>query len=193
MSFELDLSTILNTTEANAIRRAAGLRILPACGRCGGCGHYSFNQINGTTCFGCNGSGQVAPKANQQAEVLTEARAAVADGRLAAYLEYLAAAKRSKQAGKAVMAAWQATGISAQYDWRKATSAGRDRDISALNKRMCDAYHRVEKAAMAAQFAKRETVAEMTMALDATFAAALVEIAAAEHDLKSYLMLHPAA
>ena len=25
------------------------------CSRCGGTGHYSFNQINGTTCFGCNG------------------------------------------------------------------------------------------------------------------------------------------
>jgi hypothetical protein len=26
------------------------------CGRCGGTGHYSYNQINGTTCFGCAGS-----------------------------------------------------------------------------------------------------------------------------------------
>jgi hypothetical protein len=25
------------------------------CGRCGGTGHYSYNQINGTTCFGCAG------------------------------------------------------------------------------------------------------------------------------------------
>ena len=28
------------------------------CTRCAGSGHYSYNQINGTTCFGCNGSGQ---------------------------------------------------------------------------------------------------------------------------------------
>lgn len=27
------------------------------CSRCGGCGHYSYNQISGTTCFGCAGSG----------------------------------------------------------------------------------------------------------------------------------------
>ncbi len=27
------------------------------CGRCGGCGKYSFNQISGSTCFGCGGSG----------------------------------------------------------------------------------------------------------------------------------------
>jgi hypothetical protein len=27
------------------------------CGRCGGSGHYSFNLMYGTTCFGCNGTG----------------------------------------------------------------------------------------------------------------------------------------
>lgn len=27
------------------------------CGRCGGTGHYSYNQVSGTTCFGCNGKG----------------------------------------------------------------------------------------------------------------------------------------
>lgn len=26
------------------------------CGRCGGTGHYSYNQISGTRCFGCNGT-----------------------------------------------------------------------------------------------------------------------------------------
>jgi hypothetical protein len=26
------------------------------CGRCGGSGHYSYNQMDGTTCFGCNGT-----------------------------------------------------------------------------------------------------------------------------------------
>ncbi len=192
MSFELDLSTILNTTEANAIRRAAGLRILPACGRCGGCGHYSYNQINGTTCFGCGGSGQVAPKAGQQADVLTEAKAAVADGRLTVYLEDLAISKRTKNAAKVVMDAWKATGISAQYNWTKAVVAGRDRDISTINKRMCESYNRVEKAAMDVRFAKRETKADLVRTLDMVLAAALTEIAAAQHDLQTYLMLHPA-
>lgn len=27
------------------------------CSRCGGSGHYSYNQINGSTCFGCAGAG----------------------------------------------------------------------------------------------------------------------------------------
>lgn len=29
-----------------------------ACGRCGGSGHYSYNQIDGTRCYGCGGSGK---------------------------------------------------------------------------------------------------------------------------------------
>lgn len=29
------------------------------CGRCGGCGSYSFCQTHGSTCFGCGGSGKV--------------------------------------------------------------------------------------------------------------------------------------
>lgn len=29
-----------------------------SCGRCGGSGSYSFNQIDGTRCFGCGGNGR---------------------------------------------------------------------------------------------------------------------------------------
>lgn len=28
------------------------------CGRCGGCGRYSFNQVDGSMCYGCGGSGR---------------------------------------------------------------------------------------------------------------------------------------
>lgn len=28
------------------------------CARCWGTGHYSFNQLDGTRCYGCNGTGQ---------------------------------------------------------------------------------------------------------------------------------------
>lgn len=31
------------------------------CGRCGGSGRYSYNQIDGDRCFGCNGKGIVFP------------------------------------------------------------------------------------------------------------------------------------
>lgn len=33
-----------------------GFEVQP-CGRCGGSGHYSFNLMHGTTCFGCSGKG----------------------------------------------------------------------------------------------------------------------------------------
>ncbi|NLP65551.1 hypothetical protein [Paraburkholderia sacchari] len=28
------------------------------CSRCGGSGHFSYNQIHGTRCYGCNGTGK---------------------------------------------------------------------------------------------------------------------------------------
>jgi hypothetical protein len=28
------------------------------CGRCGGCGQYSYNQMDGSTCYGCGGKGE---------------------------------------------------------------------------------------------------------------------------------------
>lgn len=32
------------------------------CGRCGGSGHYSFNMIHGTMCYGCGGCGKQLTK-----------------------------------------------------------------------------------------------------------------------------------
>ena len=31
---------------------------METCGRCGGSGHYSYNQIHGTVCYGCGGRGK---------------------------------------------------------------------------------------------------------------------------------------
>lgn len=33
------------------------VKVKGACPRCGGSGHYSYNQMDGTRCYGCNGSG----------------------------------------------------------------------------------------------------------------------------------------
>ena len=33
------------------------VKVKGVCPRCGGSGHYSYNQIDGTRCYGCNGSG----------------------------------------------------------------------------------------------------------------------------------------
>ena len=37
------------------------------CGRCGGCGNYSYCQMYGTTCFGCHGHGKVFSKRGRAA------------------------------------------------------------------------------------------------------------------------------
>ena len=33
------------------------VKVKGTCPRCGGSGHYSYNQVDGTRCYGCNGSG----------------------------------------------------------------------------------------------------------------------------------------
>jgi len=38
------------------------------CSRCGGSGHYSFNQIDGTRCYGCNGRGRRFTKRGAEAK-----------------------------------------------------------------------------------------------------------------------------
>ena len=39
------------------------------CGRCGGSGRYSFNQMDGDRCYGCSGSGvQIVPKHRKMAD-----------------------------------------------------------------------------------------------------------------------------
>lgn len=80
------------------------------CGRCCGSGHYSYNAMYGTTCFGCGGAGKVATKLTP--ELLERVRGQVANGELTPYLDRLratAAAKR-KVAGfmDRLMAAWKA-------------------------------------------------------------------------------------
>ncbi len=42
------------------------------CSRCGGSGHYSYNQIDGTVCYGCGGSGKKLTKAGANARRIYE-------------------------------------------------------------------------------------------------------------------------
>ena len=182
MTFAAELASILKTTEKNAIVRAAKMRLLPVCGRCGGCGRYSFNGHH-SVCYGCNGEGQRAPKAGEHATVIEDAREAVDSGKLDAYLEMLAAARRTKNARDIVLGAWKDTGIEKAYSWFKAVPSHpefnqRDRDIADINARMARAYDAVSEAS----FAKKVDV----LALDKLMAEALAEIAAADAEFKAY-------
>jgi hypothetical protein len=155
-----ETAEILRTTEKNLPARMVGLGIGPTCGRCAGSGNYSFNQTDGTRCYGCQGNRVIAPKkATEWQAAIQQAQAAVADGRLDGYLTYLDARKVAKRAGDTVMAAWTASGVSARYDWRKACERGPDglplypehRRLSDANKLMHDEYDRVAKMASALQ------------------------------------------
>jgi hypothetical protein len=52
--------------------RMAGNGVFEVCSRCGGDGHYSYNPVDGTRCFGCNGSGIGA--ATTEEDILRRAR-----------------------------------------------------------------------------------------------------------------------
>lgn len=102
------IASIFRTSEANAKVRILKLKIGPTCGRCGGSGHYSYNPINGTKCFGCNGHGVTLPKTNAEWFLVKEAAiGAVNDGRHQAYVERLAAQRRCKKGWDRAMDAWK--------------------------------------------------------------------------------------
>jgi hypothetical protein len=110
--FATELATILQTTEKNAIVRAAKMKLLPTCGRCGGSGHYSYNQLTGTTCFSCQGAGvRVCKTKKEEAATIEAAKDAVATGKLDAYLEYLKNLAAGKNAEAKVSAAWSASKV----------------------------------------------------------------------------------
>lgn len=44
-----------------------------ACGRCGGTGEYSWNQVDGSRCYGCNGKGSRLTKRGQAAFAYSQA------------------------------------------------------------------------------------------------------------------------
>jgi hypothetical protein len=42
------------------------------CGRCGGSGRYSYNQMDGDRCYGCGGSGQRLSKRGRAAKAMAD-------------------------------------------------------------------------------------------------------------------------
>jgi len=167
MTFLASLAKELQTTEKNALIRAARLKLTPTCGRCGGSGHYSFNQIDGSRCYGCGGAGVVAPKgAKQEAETLEAAKEVAANGKLASYLEMLRAQKASKNAWDVAMKEW-----SALSEWQ----GQRGVSVSNLTVAMCDSNKRISEKMNAIQ---KLQYGKDFVALEAAMNDALAEIAA---------------
>lgn len=181
-----EIATVLETTEKNVLVRAAKLRILPVCGRCIGSGQYSFNGSH-SICYGCNGSGARVPKASELPEVLAAAIETKRNGKFAEYMLFLESIRATKNATDQVMAAWKASGISEAYDWRKAYGAGmvqRDADISAINKKMAEAFDSVLHFKLNSKSATYQ--ADMIRFAE-TLKAALKTVESATQEFKEYL------
>lgn len=162
-----ELATILETTETNAVRRAELMRLSPVCGRCGGCGQYSFNQVDGTRCYGCGGSGHLVAKASELPAVLERAREAAESGELARYVDRVAAAAVAKAGQARLRAARNATAACQCFEgWtshhlRDEEMPGNIAAIRAASRASYDASLKAEAAISAWQYpAKGTTPAE---------------------------------
>lgn len=147
-----DLASTLRTTRKNALARALRMGLTPVCGRCGGTGNYSYNQIDGSRCYGCNGLRYLAPKEQDLPQVLDAARKAVEDGALDAYLARLEDARVAKTATDTMMKAWSGSRVATVNS--AISHMARDEEypglaeLRAANRRMYDAYDAVHKATM---------------------------------------------
>lgn len=87
------LSKIEPGDENKVKLRLIGMGLGRTCGRCGGTGQFSSNQIDGTVCYGCNGHGDVPPRLTP--DLVTEVQQAVAGGALDRYLLKVKGKKRA--------------------------------------------------------------------------------------------------
>lgn len=161
MTIRSEIAAILKTTEERLDARLVGLRIAPVCSRCGGSGRYSFNQIDGDRCYGCNGQGHVKPRSQDLPDLLKEARACVEDGRFDAYLATLAARKAIKTGQKRVMDAWSSTIVARTNNdishFTRSEEMDGLADLRAANKAMHDAHKMASEALRQAAYPSRGT------------------------------------
>lgn len=142
------LATILRTTDKNLDRRILGLRIGPTCGRCGGSGHYSFNQVDGTRCFGCRGIRCILPSGEVEfIATYKRAEAAAKDGTLDAYIARIQAQERCKDGKVRVFAAWKKMDSLNGYgkNWRNLDALPNRDEVVARNKVGVDLVDALEK------------------------------------------------
>jgi hypothetical protein len=98
------------------------LGLFVPCSRCHGSGHYSFNQIDGTRCYGCNGRGEVMPKWSKS--LIESAKARVADGALEPYFARVARIREAKAALVPALVAARESYMRTASAYEKAFKAG---------------------------------------------------------------------
>lgn len=109
-----EIAALMGCKQSSAISRLVALGYTEVCGRCGGSGRYSWNQIDGDRCFGCGGSGKKLARIT--AEVVAAALARIEAGELAGYFAENKARKEIKAAVAKTQATWRAASICAAYN-----------------------------------------------------------------------------
>lgn len=139
---------LLSALRCKSIRSSAvGLRLEvlgmeTPCGRCGGTGHYSFNMIDGTICYGCGGARVRAPRLTES--FVSGVEVAVAAGGLDAYfarLTRIAAARRSMAGIDTWITGKTAVGTRYNKNWRGSSGTR----LGAVNGAMCDLSKRIRE------------------------------------------------
>jgi len=119
-----DAAKKLGCNDKSATMRLAHLGYTVTCGRCGGSGQYSYNQISGSVCFGCNGTGKkLAPLTDA---VVAEALARIASGELDEYFARAKAAKAIESKIQAFNRAYLACETGKRYSARCNSSTPRE-------------------------------------------------------------------
>lgn len=145
MTIEAQICEVLqvkNPAKLNA--RIMGMKLSPVCGRCGGSGSYSFNQIDGSVCYGCRGSGHKTPAKRDMKGILARAIEAVEAGELTAYFKRLDDRAFVKRASKEIFTVWTATQVAqanniSSHMWKSEDVEGLA-EVRAANKIMHDAH-----------------------------------------------------
>lgn len=166
------------------------------CKRCDGSGKYSFNQIDGSRCYGCNGLRVTGIQFD--ADTLRQLQAKADEGVLTIYLTSLKARGQYVAAEKELMARWGACNFDSHYNWKEASKqvAGEwHRDVADINKRAYAANNSLPKLPSAERFRDMTLREQAEWAADflRAFEAAKKEMEAVQQDLTNYVETNRAA
>lgn len=191
-----EIAAVLRVSMKNLDARIMAMKLGPICSRCGGCGRYSFNQIDGDRCFGCNGHGVMKPRQSDLPGVLEAAKAAAADGRLDRYVDGLRAAQVAKHGRDRFFAAWRASKVARVLEGWGSHMYGHGDDpiwqvpgnfaeIREANRKMAKASEEMRAAVDAWQNARPAPGVdrqELAIAAEIAVEKAIAEVAAADID-----------
>lgn len=117
------------------------------CPRCGGSGSFSYNLMDGSRCYGCNGTGNVSTKITPEliAKLQDDVESGKLDRELEKFREQKALEKKASGAVKRVLDTWHEAKAGRDYsaDWQDA----KENPATPFNARMNSAYEKVKAEA----------------------------------------------